>query len=61
MLKCVLVKDKKHVSCKSKDWLHILIEVLEICVTRSGVEEEELIQEMIVSKTKRLDAVIAFC
>ena len=60
-LKYVLWKDKKQVPRKSKDWLHILSEVLEICAIRSGVEEEELIREMIVSKTKRLEAVIAFC
>jgi len=46
---------------KSKDWLYILSEVLEICAIRSGVEEEEVIQEMIASKTKRLEKVIAYC
>ncbi|MBX8644946.1 MAG: hypothetical protein KIY12_09555 [Thermoplasmata archaeon] len=60
-LKYVLWKDKKQVPRKSKDWLHILSEVLEICAIRSGVEEEEVILEMIASKTKRLEAVIAFC
>ncbi len=60
-LKFVLWKDKKQVPRKSKDWLYILSEVLEICAIRSGVEEEEVIQTMIASKTKRLEAVIAFC
>jgi hypothetical protein len=58
-LKFVLWKDKKQVPRKSKDWLYILSEVLGICEIRSGVEE--VIQEMIVSKTKRLEAVIAYC
>ena len=60
-LKFVLWKDKKQVPRKSKDWLYILSEVLEICAIRSGVEEEDVIQTMIASKTKRLEAVIAFC
>lgn len=46
---------------KSKDWLYILSEVLEICAIRAGVEEDEVIQAMIASKTKRLEAVIAYC
>ena len=60
-LKFVLGKDKKQVPRKSKDWLYILSEVLEICAIRSGVEEEEIIREMIASKTKRLEEVIAYC
>ena len=60
-LKYVLWKDKKQVPRKSKDWLYILSEVLEICAIRSGVEEEEVIREMIASKTRRLDEVIAYC
>ena len=60
-LKFALWKDKKQVPRKSKNWLYILSEVLEICAIRSGVEEEEVIREMIASKTKRLEAVIAYC
>jgi hypothetical protein len=36
-------------------------EVMEICAIRSGVEEEDVIREMIASKMKRLEAVIAYC
>lgn len=58
-LKYVLWKDT--VKRKSPEWLHILGEVLEICAIRSGVEEKEVIQEMIASKTKRLEKVIDYC
>jgi N-acetylglucosamine kinase-like BadF-type ATPase len=56
---CAL-EGKKQVPRKSKDWLTILSEVLEICAIRSGIEEEEVIQAMIASKTKRLEDVIAY-
>lgn len=60
-LKYTLWKDKAHAPRKSQEWRHILAEVLEICAIRSGVEEEELIREMIISKTTRLETVITFC
>ncbi|MHB8423395.1 MAG: hypothetical protein ACYDAM_11665 [Leptospirales bacterium] len=60
-LKYVLWKDKKQVPRKSPGWLHIMSEVMEICAIRSGVEVDVVIQVMITSKKKRLEAVIAFC
>ena len=60
-LKYALWQDRKHVKRKSPEWLHVMGEVMEICAIRSGVEEAEVVREMIASKAKRLEAVIAFC
>ncbi len=58
-LKYVLWKDK--VQHKTKDWLHLLSEVLEICAIRPLVGCEETIDAMVVSKQKRLKRLIKHC
>lgn len=60
-LKYVLWKDKNKIVRKSKEWLHVLSEVLEICAIRPLVDCEETIKAMIVSKQERLDKVIEYC
>ena len=60
-LKYVLWKDKNKVVRKSKEWLHIMSEILEICAIRLLVDCEETIKAMIVSKKDRLDKVIEYC
>lgn len=60
-LKYVLWKDKNKVVRKSKEWLHVMSEVLEICAIRSLVDCEETIKAMIASKEERLDKVIEYC
>ena len=57
--KWYLWKDK--VERKSKEWLYALAELLEICALRFGVEEEEVIHEMVDSKRKRLRQLIGYC
>lgn len=60
-LKFVLWKDK--VSRKSDEWLYALGEILCICTIKSVQDDdsEDLIGEMITSKEKQLDALIAYC
>lgn len=58
-LKYVLWKDK--VARKTKDWLHMLAEVLEICAIRSLVDCDETIKAMVASKQKRLKKLIRHC
>lgn len=58
-LKYTLWKDK--VARKSKEWVYVLSEVLEICAIRTLVGCEETIKAMIESKRKRLDEIIAYC
>jgi hypothetical protein len=60
-LKYVLWKDKDKVKSKSKEWLHVMSEVLEICAIRSLVGCEETIVTMTASKKKRLRKVIEYC
>lgn len=60
-LKYTLWRDKGKVKRKSKEWLHVMSEVLEICAIRPLVECEETIKAMIASKKERLDKVIAYC
>lgn len=60
-LKYVLWKDKNKIVRKSKEWLHVMSEVLEICAIRPLVDCEETIKAMIVSKEDRLDKVIEYC
>lgn len=58
-LKYVLWKDRvKH---KSREWLYILSEVLEICAIRPLVMCEETIKAMVDSRRKRLDKIIGHC
>lgn len=58
-LKYTLWKDKA--ARKSKEWVYVLSEVLEICAIRTLVGCEETIKAMIESKRKRLDEIIAYC
>lgn len=58
-MKYVLWKDK--VKRKSREWLYILSEVLEVCAIRPLVGCEETIKAMVDSKRKRLDKVIGHC
>ncbi|MBI5185697.1 MAG: hypothetical protein HZA01_08225, partial [Nitrospinae bacterium] len=51
-LKYVLWKDKA--ARKTKDWLYMLAEVLEICAIRSLVDCEGTIKAMVASKQKML-------
>jgi hypothetical protein len=60
-LKYTLWRDKAKVKRKSKEWLHVMSEVLEICAIRPLVECEETIKAMIASKKERLDKVIEYC
>lgn len=60
-LKFTLWKDKGKVKRKSREWLYIMSEVLEICAIRPMVDCEETIKAMIASKQERLSRVIAYC
>jgi hypothetical protein len=60
-LKYTLWKDKEKVKRKSKEWLHVMSEVLEICAIRYMVDCEDTIKAMIASKKERLDKVIGYC
>ena len=46
---------------KSKDWLHIIAELMEICAIRSFVDSHETIKAMVRSKQKRLEELIEYC
>lgn len=60
-LKFVLWKDK--VSRKSDKWLYALGEILNICTIKSIQDEdrEDVIEKMIISKEKQLNALIEYC
>ncbi|MBI4746799.1 MAG: hypothetical protein HY786_09785 [Deltaproteobacteria bacterium] len=60
-LKYTLWKDKDKVKRKSKEWLYVMSEVLEICAIRPLVYCEETIKAMVVSKNERLTKVIEYC
>ncbi len=60
-LKYTLWKDREKVKRKSKEWLYVMSEILEICAIRSLVDCEETIKAMISSKKERLDKVIEYC
>ncbi len=46
---------------KSKEWLHIVAELMEICAIRSGVDCPDTIKTMLESKQARLEKIIAYC
>ncbi len=52
---------KDSVKRKSKEWLHVIAELMEICAIRPMVDCQETIDTMIESKRKRLDELIKFC
>lgn len=52
---------KDSVKRKSKEWLHVIAELMEICAIRSMVDCQETIDTMIESKRKRLEELIEFC
>lgn len=52
---------KDSVKRKSKEWLHVIAELMEICAIRPMVDCQETIDTMIESKRKRLDELIEFC
>ncbi|MBI3753748.1 MAG: hypothetical protein HY266_06880 [Deltaproteobacteria bacterium] len=60
-LKYTLWKDKDKIVRKSREWLHVMSEVLEICAIRPLVDCEETIKAMIASKKERLTKVIEYC
>ena len=57
--KWYLWKDK--VERKSKEWIHALAELLEVCALRSLVDDEEVIREMVDLKKTRLRQLIEYC
>ncbi len=46
---------------KSKEWLHVVAELMEICAIRSLVDCPDTIRAMLESKRARLEKVIAYC
>jgi len=52
---------KDEVRSKSKEWLHAMAELLEICALRSLVDDEEVIGEMVDLKRTRLRRLIEYC
>ena len=46
---------------KSEEWLHVMAELMEICAIRPLVDCQDIIQAMLVSKRKRLEAIIDYC
>jgi len=60
-LKFTLWKDKAKVVRKSREWLYVMSEVLEICAIRTLVDCEETIKAMVASKKDRLNKVIEYC
>jgi len=55
----VLWKDA--VKRKSKEWLLVVAELMEICAIRPLVDCQDTIQAMIASKRRRLEKTIAYC
>jgi hypothetical protein len=55
----VLWEDK--VKRKSKEWLHVVAELMEICAIRSLVDCPDTINAMLESKKTRLEKIIAYC
>jgi hypothetical protein len=55
----VLWEDK--VKRRSKEWLHVVAELMEICAIRSGVDCPDTIKTMLESKKARLEKVITYC
>jgi len=52
---------KDGVKRKSREWLQVLAELMEICAIRSLVDCPDTIQAMIESKRVRLEKIIAYC
>jgi len=46
---------------KSKEWLHVVAELMEICAIRSLVDCPDTIRAMLESKRARLEKIIAYC
>ena len=46
---------------KSKEWLHVVAELMEICAIRSLVDFPDTIRAMLESKRARLEKIIAYC
>lgn len=46
---------------KSREWLHVVAELMEICAIRSLVDCPDTIKAMLESKKARLEKVIAYC
>ena len=58
-LKFTLWQDK--VKRKTNDWLHLLAEIMEVCAIRPLVDDQEVMEQMIKSKTERLNKLISYC
>jgi hypothetical protein len=58
-LKYYLWKDK--VERKSAMWKYVLTEVLDICAIRSGIDDKDIIDEMILKKEARVKELIKYC
>lgn len=52
---------KDGVKRKSREWLYVVAELMEICAIRSLVDCPDTIQAMVASKRMRLEQIIAFC
>lgn len=52
---------KDGIKRKSKEWLYILAELLEICAIRPLVEDDKIIDQILQSKEKRLHYLIEYC
>lgn len=58
-LKFVLWRDK--VKRKSDEWLYVMAEMMEICAIRPLVNDTDIIEGIITSKTKRLEQLVLYC
>lgn len=52
---------KDEVKSKSKEWVHVLAELYEICAIRSFVDDEKVIRKMVHLKEERLSKLIRYC
>jgi len=52
---------KDGVKRKSKEWVHALAELFNICAIRSLVDDEKVIRKMVHLKEERLEELIGYC
>lgn len=58
-MKYTLWQDK--VKRKSDDWLYILSAIIEICMVKKVYEEQDVVEEVVKSKTESLEYLILYC